>query len=175
MFKALFLSLLLSVSASTLYDFKIKSIDGDKIDFNDFKGKKILIVNIATESPYAPQFESLEQLQQKYRDSLVVVAIPSNSFGKEANEEKEIKRKVKEGYKASFLIAEKMEVKGINKSALYQWLQDGNGRMKKEVTGDFQKYLIDSKGELMGYFIPAIDPMSDLVQRAIEGRRDYVK
>lgn len=174
MLKALILSLLLTASVSTIYDLKIKSLDGGKIDFSSFKGKKILVVNIATESPFASQLKSLEQLQQKYKDSLVVIAVPSNSFGKENKEEGEIKKKL-EGYKTSFLIGEKMQVKGEQKSALFKWLTNENGHMQKEVQGDFHKYLISSKGELMGYFIPALDPMSELLQRAIEGRRDNVK
>lgn len=172
MIKALILSLLLVGSAVTsIYDIKIKTINGEKIDFSSYKGKKILIVNIATESHFASQITGLEQLQQKYKDSLVVVAVPSNSFGKETKDEAGIKKKLAEGYKTSFLIAEKMDIKGSAKSSLYQWLTETNGRMKKEADGDFHKYLIDSKGELMGYFIPGVEPMSEIIQRAIEGKR----
>src|SRR5687768_8491643 len=105
MLKVFFLSIIITaITASTIYEIKVKSIEGDQIDFNDFKGKKMLIVNIATESAYASQLTSLDKLQKKYPDSLVVIAVPSNSFGKESKNEQSIKSKLKSGYQVSYII-----------------------------------------------------------------------
>lgn len=168
MFKILFLSvLIINVIPSSIYQFKINSIDSGKIDFSQFEGKKILIVNIASESHFASQLTSLEHLQRKYRDSLIVVAIPSNSFSNEKKDNPLIKEKLKEAYGFSFLVAEKMKVSGEHKAPLFDWLNEGNGVIKKEVSGDFHKYLISSHGEMIGYFNPGVDPMSEIVQNAI--------
>lgn len=171
MFKLAFLALFLTATtklASSLYDFSLPSIDGGTIHFSDFGGKKVLLVNIATESTLSPQIMALEQLQQTYRDSLVVVAIPSNSFGYESGTNEQIRQKLRGQYGVTFLVTEKMEVTGDGASPLYQWLSAGNGRFKVDVLGDFHKFLINRHGELMGYFVPGVDPVAPHLQRAIQ-------
>lgn len=171
MFKLILLSLFLTVSTTignTVYDFKVLDIDGGTIDFASFGGKKILLVNIATDSPQVPQLVGLEQLQQQYRDSLVVIGVPSNSFGKEPKDNAQLRLLLRDAYKLTFPITEKMEVNGDNRSALYQWLATSSPRIQTEAKGDFHKYLINRKGELMGYFIPGVDPLSENLKKAIE-------
>jgi glutathione peroxidase len=155
-----------------IYDLSINDIDGNIINLSQFKGKKILLVNTASDSKYTFQYKSLEQLYQRYKDSVVVIAIPSNSFGHEISNNIEIKQFISGNYKTHFLISQKMEVAGDNQASLYNWLTHAtqNGAMDNTLRGDFYKFLVDGSGNLMGAFAPSVDPMSEQIQSAIENR-----
>lgn len=168
MFKLLIL-LATIVITPTIYTFQVPAADGTAIDFNQFQHKKILIVNTASGSRYASQFASLEQLYERYKDSLVIVAVPSNSFSHESMSNSEIRQLITSRYNAHYLIAEKSDVSEAGGMPLYQWLTKvgTNGVMQSEIGDDFQKYLVNSDGTLKGYFISAVDPMDSMIQNAI--------
>jgi glutathione peroxidase len=140
-----------SYSQSDFYKIKIKGIKNDSIDFANLRGKMVLIVNTATDSSEY-QLNELELLQQKFKDSgLVVLAVPSNDF----NNEKASTEVVKSRYdKYDFDVTEKQSVKGSQQSPLYAWLCNGslNGITDNIINGDFKKFLINRKGRLVGAF-----------------------
>jgi len=169
----LFLFLLPFMAFSDIYSFSIAGINGGTaIHFNDFRGKKVLIVNTSSNSPFTPQYGRLEQLYQQYKDSLVIIAIPSNDFNQEPGSESAIQSFVQGNYSIHYLLAGKMSVTGAGQSDLFQWLTTGsqNGSMSSTVQYDFQKYLVGTDGHLIGYFTGAMDPMDSTIQKAIQGR-----
>jgi glutathione peroxidase len=167
LFPVVFLSF---VMTSSLYDFTVNGIDGSAIPLSNFRGHRILIVNIATQSQYADQLEELVQLRQIYGDSLVILAFPSNSFGREPGTNSQISDSVRRRMAPNFLLAGKIEVAGVHIHPLYAWLSDSaqNGTMGNVVIGDFQKYLVNAEGRLVGVFAPSVRPLSDELQNAIK-------
>lgn len=168
--KKTFLFLIPWMFISTIYQFTIHDIDGNTISFSQFKGKKILIVNCATGSPYLRQLISLNTLSEKYKDSLVVIAIPSNTFRNESKSSSQIKNYLQSNFHPHFIIAEKTEVAGSAQSSLYAWLthHSKNGMIENNLDDDFYKFLVDQQGRLVGIFAPSVDPMSDEMQSAIK-------
>jgi len=152
-----------------IYTYSIPASGGGTIDIANYKGKKILIVNIASNSKYAPQLSLLEELYQKHKDSLVIIAVPSNSFTKEPLSDQQIKERLLNQYHVSYLIAAKSSVSGALQLPLYKWLTlaEKNGVVNNPVTGDFQKFLINGKGSLVGIFSPDTDPLATELQNAI--------
>ncbi len=155
-----------------IYTFSVPAIDGTSISLGNFQGKKILMVNTASTSMYTPQYAQLEQLFQKYKDSLVVIAFPSNSFNHEPSNNAAIKNFIATNYNAHFLIAAKADVTGQNQSPFYKWLTHftQNGIADRQIKNDFDKFLFDGQGNLIGHFHPAVNPMDAVIQDAIEGR-----
>ncbi len=155
---------------TSIYTFTIKNIDGGNIPLSSFAGKKILLVNTATNSPYVNQYAGLDSLYQLYRDSLVIIAIPSNSFGHELNNNNQIKNFVNNTYHIQYILAKKTDVKGNDKAPLYRWLAlpSENGMMRGKVNGDFYKFLINSSGTLIGIFNGSVQPMSTLMRNAVQ-------
>lgn len=146
------------------YSLNFTSITGDKINFDTFKGKKVLIVNTASKCGFTPQFEDLEKLSEKYKDKLIVVGFPSNDFGgQDPGSNNEIQAFCKLNYGVTFLMMEKSEVKGIDKNPVYQWLtiKSKNGWNEAEPSWNFCKYLIDEKGRLIGFFPSKIKPLGE--------------
>ena len=154
---------------TSIYSLNFFASSGEQVSMNSYKGKKILLVNIATGSKHVGQLQELEQLQQQYKNSLVIIAFPSNSFANEARSDAEIKQFCESTYHTSFVIAGKAGVAGSEVQPVYRWLtlQSENGVMQGEVKGDFQKYLIDEKGNLVGVFAPAVSPMDLQVTDAV--------
>ncbi len=154
--------LLFAMPSESFYSISINASHGAGIDLNTFQGKRVLIVNVATGSQRAAQFSELQQLYQTHGDSLVILAVPSNSFGNEPGADNAIASHLVQQYGLTFPITQKMETAGDNKHPLYQWLTDStrNGSAYSQVGGDFQKYLISKEGELMGIFSPAVSPLS---------------
>ena len=147
----------------TIYDFTVESLDGGDIKFATFKGKKILVVNTASKCGLTPQYEGLEQLHKEYGDNLVIVGFPANNFGKqEPGSDEEIATFCKKNFGVSFLMASKISVKGDDQHPLYAWLtqKSANGFCDSEVQWNFQKYLLDEKGQLIAVFSPRTKPMS---------------
>lgn len=164
--KSLLLTLVLSVmlTGTSVYDFKVPGLDGNEINFADFKGKKILIVNTASKCGLTPQYEGLEKLYKQYKDKLVVVGFPANNFREqEPGSNEEIAEFCKKNYGVSFPMAEKISVKGDDTHELYVWLkaQAKEKGFTDPVTWNFGKFLVNEKGELVATFAPKTQPMSD--------------
>jgi len=155
-----------SNAQESIYDVQINSITGDKIDLSDFKGKKILFVNVASECGFTKQYTGLERLYQLYKDKLVVIGVPCNQFGgQEPGTDEEIIKFCKENYGVSFLLTEKIEVKGEGIHPLYKWLctKEINGKSNSTVKWNFEKYLVNEKGEFVNYFYSTTKPMSSKI------------
>ena len=147
----------------TLYDFKLKGLDGKPVDFSKFKGKKVLLVNVASHCGYTKQYANLQKLSDEYGSKLVVVGIPANNFGQqEPGTASEIGEFCKKNYGVTFQMMEKISVKGDDQHPLYQWLshKDQNGVLSEEPTWNFCKYLVNEKGELVKFFPSKVDPLS---------------
>lgn len=153
-----------------VYDFSVNTIEGNTISLSQYKGKKILFVNTASSGPYTGQYAGLEKLYQKYKDSLVIIAVPSNSFGKETGTNAAIRTFITGAYHTHFIITEKTMVYGTDQSPLYAWLThiDQNGMMTNTINDDFYKFLVDGSGKLVGAFVSSVDPMSNEIQNAIK-------
>ena len=165
LFMALLSSLLLSGS---IYDFKVEGLDGSTIDFKQFKGKKILIVNTASRCGLTPQYEGLEKLYKQYANKLVIVGFPANNFmGQEPGSNEEIKSFCQKNYGVTFPMAEKISVKGNDTHPLYKFLKEQAEKkgFENPVTWNFGKFLLDEKGELIATFSPRTDPMSENITK----------
>jgi glutathione peroxidase len=166
------LSAFFSFAFGNVYDFKVESLEGGKIDFSKFKGKKILIVNTASMCGNTPQYAALEKLHKKYKNKLVIVGFPANNFGgQEPGSNQEIKTFCTKEYAVTFPMAAKISVKGADIHPLYKWLLEESKRKQfdpEEVTWNFQKYLLDEKGELIAVFKPKTQPDSPEITAAIE-------
>lgn len=155
----------------SIYDFKVEALSGGTIDFAKYKGKKILIVNTASECGNTPQYSDLEKMYEKYKDKLVIVGFPANDFGaQEPGSNKDIAAFCSKNYSVTFPMAAKITVKGDEKAPIYHWLTEKkyNGYKDSDVKWNFQKYLINEKGELVAIFEHRTKPMSDEVIAAIE-------
>lgn len=153
-----------TVSGKSFYDLSITALDGKtKINFKDFKGKKVLCVNTASKCGYTPQYEGLQKLQDRYKGKLIVVGFPCNQFlGQESGTASEIAEFCKKNYGVSFLLSEKIQVKGKNQHPVYQWLcqKANNGKEDVTVGWNFGKFLIDENGQYLAYFPSKVDPLS---------------
>ena len=151
-------------AAKSIHSFKVEAIDGIKIDFAAYKGKKILIVNTASQCGYTPQYEGLEKLYEKYKDKLVIIGFPANNFGaQEPGTNGEIKEFCKKNYGVTFPMAAKVSVKGDDIAPIYKWLcnKSENGVLDAEIKWNFGKFLLDEKGNLITYFPSKVTPMSE--------------
>ena len=148
---------------ASIYDIAINDISGKSIDLGAFKGKHILFVNVASKCGFTPQYAGLEELHQQFKDDLVVIGLPCNQFGgQEPGAEKEIQQFCTKNFGVSFLLTEKIEVKGEEKHPLYNWLTDKkiNGKSSSSVKWNFQKYVVDEKGEFVNYFYSTTKPLN---------------
>lgn len=152
----------------SIYDISINSLQGDKIDLSEFKGKKILFVNVASNCGFTGQYRELQQLHNDYKDKLVIIGVPCNQFGgQEPGTAKEIETFCESNYGVTFLMTEKIDVKGSNKHDLYDWLtnKELNGYKSSTVKWNFQKYLVDETGNLIDYFYSVTKPNSTRVTK----------
>jgi glutathione peroxidase len=152
--------------AVSAYDFKLKNIDGKEFSLKEYSGKKILIVNTASQCGFTPQYEDLEALYKKYTDKLVVVGFPANNFGKqEPGTNEEIKSFCKKNYGVSFPLSEKISVVGADAAPLFQWLvsKNKNGVMDASINWNFSKFLLDEKGHLIAAFPSDVKPMDEAI------------
>ena len=151
---------------NSFYNIKINSLQGKPVDFSFFKGKHILITNVASKCGFTPQYKDLEELHQEYKDKLVVIGVPCNQFGKqEPGNSDEIEEFCQVNYGVSFLITEKIDVKGKNQHPLYTLLTSKklNNRKNSSVKWNFQKYLISPEGELIDYYFSITKPLSSKI------------
>lgn len=154
----------------SFYSLTVKDSNGNNIAFSNFTNKKVLIVNTSINSADTMQYQKLELLYQKYKDSLVVIAVPSNDFGNTPQNNAAIKTFIQQHYNIHYLLTEKMGVKTPGISPLYNWLANynKNGIIKSKVRTDFNKYLVDKNGYIMGVFDAAEDVMGNRVTGLIE-------
>tara|TARA_B110000116_G_C16682926_1_gene511557 strand:- start:8 stop:601 length:594 start_codon:yes stop_codon:yes gene_type:complete len=144
------------------YNLSAKSIDGEIINFSKYKGKKILIVNVASKCGYTPQYEDLQVLHKKYGDKVTILAFPSNNFGfQEPGSNDEIIEFCESKYGVEFQLFEKTDVRGKNSHPVYKWLStvSSNGWNDKSPRWNFFKYLIDESGELSGVYSSSTTPL----------------
>ncbi len=154
----------------SIYEFKVPGLTGDTIDFAQFKGKKILIVNTASKCGFTPQYEGLEKLYKRFEGKLVIVGFPSNDFlRQEPGSAGEIAGFCQKNYGVTFPMAAKIDVRGRRKAEIYQWLteKNHNGLKDSRVKWNFQKYLLDENGKLVAVFPPNVKPESDEIVNAI--------
>jgi len=146
----------------SVYDFSIKTIDGKTVKLSKFKGKKMLIVNTASKCGYTPQYEDLEKLHQQYGKSLVLIGFPAGNFGgQELATNSEIQDFCKKNFGVTFLLSEKVSVKGEDITPLFSYLiNEENPDFKGDIKWNFEKFLIDEKGKLVHRYRSAVKPMA---------------
>ena len=155
-------------SAPSMYDIAIDTIDGKAIDFSSFKGKKILFVNVASKCGFTKQYKELQKLSDTYKDTLVVVGVPCNQFGKqEPGDAAEIQSFCQVNYGVTFLVTEKVDVKGANQHPLYTFLtcEILNGKRDSTVKWNFQKYIVSDKGTLIDHYYSITSPLSKKITK----------
>lgn len=153
-------------TTKSIHQFKVASLDGGTIDFASFKGKKILVVNTASECGYTPQYKELQALYEKFKDKLVVVGFPANNFGgQEPGSNSEIKSFCELNYGVKFPMAAKISVSGDDMSPVYKWLtsKELNGVLDAEIKWNFNKFLLDENGHMIEYFPSKTTPMSEAI------------
>ena len=158
-------------AASSLYNFTLPSIDGKPMPLADFKGKVILMVNVASQCGYTPQYTALETVYEKYKDKgFVIVGFPANNFGQqEPGTNQEIKTFCSRKYSVSFPLYAKVSVKGADQTPLYQYLtKEADPAVAGEIKWNFTKFLVDRSGHVVQRFEPAVTPDSPQVVSAIE-------
>jgi glutathione peroxidase len=154
------------MSQKSFYDFTVETIDGQQYNFADLKGKKVIIVNTASKCGHTPQYKDLELLYKAYKQKVVIIGFPANNFlSQEPGTNAEIMEFCDSKYGVTFPMMSKISVKGDDMHPLYQWLtkKSENGVLDSDVAWNFQKYLIDENGKLVGYLKPAVKPLSDEV------------
>ena len=155
-----------TLSAQSIHSFTVKSIDGKDIKMSSFKGKKILIVNTASKCGYTPQYESLEKVYEQYKDKLMIIGFPCNQFGgQEPGSNEEIVEFCKKNYGVTFPLADKVDVKGTNTAAIYQWLtqKSKNGVLDASISWNFNKFLLDENGKMIAYYPSNVKPDSEAI------------
>ena len=155
----------------TIYDYKVESLDGKEINFADFKGKKILIVNTASECGFTPQYADLETLSKDYKDKLVVVGFPANNFGgQEPGSNAEIGAFCQKNYGVTFPMAAKVSVKGDDTAPIFKYLTEKelNGVKNTTILWNFTKFLLDENGKLIETFISTTKPTSESITKYLK-------
>ena len=160
-----------SVSANyekVFFDFKIKSISGELIHFNDYKGKTILLVNTASYCGFTKQYDELQELWDLYKEKgLIVLGVPSNSFNQEKNNNADIKEFCEVNFNINFPLTTLTEVKGKDAHELFKWAKENHGK-SAEPKWNFHKILINKEGKVQDTFASFTKPMSKKIIKAIE-------
>lgn len=154
----------------SVYDFKVKTIDGKETSLAQYKGKALLIVNTASQCGYTPQYAGLEALYEKYKDKgLVVLAFPSNDFGgQEPGSNAEIKTFCELKYKTTFPLFEKVDVKGASATPLYKYLTGLPGKQGGPISWNFNKFLVAPDGTVVEHFDSKADPIGAALTEKVE-------
>lgn len=150
--------------SKTVHDFVLEGLRGGQVNFNNFKGKKILIVNVASACGYTPQYKQLQELYEHNADKLVVVGVPCNDFGaQEPGTADEIASFCDLNFGVTFPLTQKLTILGEQRHPLYSFLtkKEINNVADSEVQWNFQKYLLDEHGQLIKVYSSAIEPLSD--------------
>lgn len=162
-------SVLFTTPPENIYQFKLQSIEGKPIDLSSFKGKKILIVNTASECGFTPQYAELEELSKKYKDRLVVIGVPANNYGlQEPGTNEDIMAFCEKNYGVTFLLTEKTSVKGEDINPLFKYLTSSkNPDFTGEIKWNFEKFLIDENGKLIHRYRSAVKPLSPEITKSL--------
>jgi glutathione peroxidase len=158
------------IMPKNFHEFKLKNIDGEEVDFSQYQGKKVLLVNVASKCGYTSQYAELQELHEKHGDKITVLGFPANNFGgQEPGTEEDIKAFCSENFGVTFPMFEKISVKGVDKHPLYRWLSDKdmNGWNDKEPAWNFSKYLVDEEGKLVEFYPSAVSPMDDKILKHV--------
>jgi len=162
------------ISAETIYQFKVTDLYGKEFDFASLKGKKIVIVNTASECGLTPQYKDFEAIYKKYKNlNFVIVGFPANNFGsQEPGSNEQIAKFCQQNYGVTFPMMSKVSVKGSDKHNVYKFLtqKSKNGLQDSEVEWNFQKYLINEKGELVKVLSPRVLPTDPIIVDWINGK-----
>jgi glutathione peroxidase len=154
--KTIILYLIMLAIPSSLYDFKMNSLDGKQIDFSQYKGKTLLIVNVASQCGYTPQYADLQKLNEQFGNKVIILGFPANNFGQqEPGTSAEISDFCKKNYGVTFQMFEKISVKGDDQHPLYAWLKEKTGQ---EPTWNFCKYLVKPDGSVK-FFNSKVKPL----------------
>ena len=162
------------VQTQTIYQFKVTDLYGKEFDFSTLKGKKLLIVNTASECGLTPQYKDLEAIYRKYKDkNFVIIGFPANNFGsQEPGSNEQIAKFCQMNYGVTFPMMSKISVKGKDIHEVYQFLtqKDKNGLQDSQVEWNFQKYLINEEGELIKVLSPRVLPTDAEIVGWINGK-----
>jgi glutathione peroxidase len=159
-----------SANASSLYEFKVKNAEGKEQSLSDFKGKTLLIVNVASKCGYTSQYEGLQKLHQEYASrGLTILAFPSNEFGgQEPGSDQEIQKFCKTNYGVGFPVMAKVKVNGADALPLYAWLKaNAPGKEKGAISWNFNKFLIDKEGRVVARYPSKVTP--EQIENEIKG------
>ena len=159
------------MKGTTIYDFQVESLEGGKINFADYKGKKILIVNTASECGFTPQYEGLEKLYEEYKDKLVIVGFPANNFGgQEPGSNVEIGAFCQKNFGVTFPLAAKVSVKGDDTAPIFKYLTEKelNGVKNTTILWNFTKFLVDENGKLIDTFISTTKPTDEAITKYLK-------
>lgn len=153
-----------TTTGQSIYDFKINSLEGQEIDFSKYKGKTLLIVNVASKCGFTPQYADLQTLHDEYGDKVVVLGFPANNFGaQEPGTHEEIATFCERNYGVKFQMFEKISVKGEDQHPLYRWLKEKTG---EEPTWNFCKYLVKPDGTVQ-FFPSKVKPTDAAIVNAL--------
>lgn len=151
-----------------LYNIKINSLQNKPIDLSEYKNKYILFVNVASKCGFTSQYKELEELFQNHKKNLIIIGSPCNQFGsQEPGSAEDIESFCKVNFGVSFLMTEKIDVKGSNQHPLYTWLTDKsfNDKKSSSVKWNFQKYLVAPQGKLVNYYFSITKPSSSKITK----------
>jgi glutathione peroxidase len=169
---ALTLNMNAQKNLKSFYDFTVTDINGKSFSMSSLKGKKVMVVNVASKCGYTPQYEQLQKLYDTYKDkNFVIVAFPANNFAnQEPGTNAEIKEFCRMNYGITFPMMQKISVKGKDQAPIYKWLtqKSENGVIDQEVMWNFQKYLIDENGKLTAVYLPKVSPLDEKIINWIE-------
>jgi glutathione peroxidase len=172
--QALILMMSISLNAQGIYDYTVKDIDGNNFSMSKLKGKKVMIVNVASKCGLTPQYEQLEEIYKSYKDdNFIIIGFPANNFKEqEPGTNEEIKEFCQLNYGVSFPIMSKISVKGNDIAPIYEWLtkKDMNGFEDSSIKWNFQKYLINENGEIEQVINPWVVPTNKKIVKWIEGK-----
>lgn len=150
----------------SFYDFRVASLSGEEIDFSRYKGRKVLIVNTASRCGYTPQYKDLQEIHKKYGEKVDVLGFPANNFlWQEPGNNEEIAAFCEKNYGVDFQMFEKVSVKGREQHPLFRWLEAKSG---KSPSWNFCKYVVDERGEVIGFFPSRVSPMDPEILKLIE-------
>lgn len=156
--------------ANTIYDFKMDDIDGKNVDLKKYRGKVLLVVNVASKCGLTPQYEGLEKLQKTYgKKNFTVLGFPANNFnGQEPGTNEEIQTFCSATYGVTFPMFSKVSVKGSDQAPIYKWLVESSDRPKEDIEWNFAKFLVGKDGKVIARFSPRDTPGDEKVVKAIE-------
>lgn len=161
-------------AVKNFYDFKTSTLEGEEFDFSDLKGKKVLIVNTASKCGFTYQYKELEELYNTYKDdNFTIIGFPANNFGfQEPGSDEKIADFCERNYGVSFPMMSKSDVKGKNINALYAWLtkKEHNGKQDAKVSWNFNKFLVNEKGEWVAHFGSKTSPLDSAITSLIKAK-----